>query len=155
MTSQDMQTLTLLLDTHFQKTQAQISQMRAENAEFKADILQAVNNFTENINKKFDDFTGKHEKKFDEFTGKYEKKFDEFKAEVNARFDGVQTQIAIMHNDITGLKHDVQNLYTWNYWTLAIIIGIFVLPQFGENLKKIFTALFDGVKFLRKAFKKN
>ena len=73
---------------------------------------------------------------------------------VNSRFDGLQTQINAMQNDITGLKHDVANLQHWNYWILAIILAVFVLPHFASGVKTFFAAIRDGILGIMTLFKK-
>ena len=73
---------------------------------------------------------------------------------VNSRFDGLQTQINAMQNDITGLKHDVANLQHWNYWILAIILAVFVLPHFASGVKTFFGAIRDGIVGIMTLFKK-
>ena len=74
--------------------------------------------------------------------------------EMNKRFDGLQTQINAMQNDITGLKHDVANLQHWNYWILAIILAVFVLPHFASGVKTFFAAIRDGILGIMTLFKK-
>ena len=73
---------------------------------------------------------------------------------VNSRFDGLQTQINAMQNDITGLKHDVANLQHWNYWILAIILAVFVLPHFASGVKTFFAVIRDGILGIMTLFKK-
>lgn len=73
---------------------------------------------------------------------------------VNSRLDGLQTQINAMQNDITGLKHDVANLQHWNYWILAIILAVFVLPHFASGVKVFFAAIRDGILGIMTLFKK-
>ena len=73
---------------------------------------------------------------------------------VNSRFDSLQTQINTMQNDITGLKHDVANLQHWNYWILAIILAVFVLPHFASGVKTFFSAIRDGILGIMTLFKK-
>ena len=53
MTSQDFNTLTLLLDKHFAQTQAQIATMQKENAEFREQIRQDINSFKSEVNNEF------------------------------------------------------------------------------------------------------
>ncbi len=112
----DMERLELLLREHFAKTEKQLADIRADNAEFRTQIKDDLNSFK-----------------------------DEIRNDMNSRFDNVQAQISVMQNDITGLKHDVASLFHWNYWILAIIIGFFVLPNCGEYLRGLFGAVRDGI----------
>ena len=59
-----------------------------------------------------------------------------------------------MQNDITGLKHDVGNLFTWNYWMLSIILALIVMPHIGEAIKTIFMAIAEGLSALIGVFSK-
>ena len=112
----DMERLELLLREHFAKTEKQLADIRADNAEFRTQIKDDLNSFK-----------------------------DEIRNDMNSRFDNVQAQISVMQNDITGLKHDVASLFHWNYWILAIIIGFFVLPNCGEYIRDLFSAIRDGI----------
>ena len=93
MTSQDMNTLTLLLDKHFAQTQAQIATMQKENAEFREQIRQDMNSFKTEIREDI----------------------NSFKSEVNSKLDNIQAEIVV-------LQHDVAGLYHWDYWLLSIIL---------------------------------
>ena len=57
-----------------------------------------------------------------------------------------------MQNDITGLKHDVGNLFTWDYWLLSIILALMVMPHIGDALKAIFMAIAEGLSALISVF---
>ena len=94
--------------------------MRADNAEFRAEMVRLYNDFAEKQTAKFDAFTQKTDGRFDA---------------VNARFDRLEEQIAVMQNDITGLKHDVAGLYHWDYWLLSIILVVFAMPQIVAGIK--------------------
>lgn len=125
--SGDISTLTLLLERHFAQNNAQISAMRAENAEFREKLKDDINAFKNEINARFDG--------------------------INARFDILQSQISLMQNDITGLKHDVNNLFHWDYWILAIIVATFAMPHIIESIKSLFGAVRDGVAGILSLFK--
>ena len=124
----DMSKIELLLREHFARIDKQFAEMKADNAEFKIAIVNEMN------------------KRFDEMNKRFEG--------VNSRFDSLQTQINTMQNDITGLKHDVANLQHWNYWILAIILAVFVLPHFASGVKTFFAAIRDGILGIMTLFKK-
>lgn len=135
----DMSRLELLLREHFARTDKQLSDMRADNAEFRAEMVRLQNDFAEKQNAKFDAFTQKTDAKFDA---------------VNARFDRIEEQIAVMQSDITGLKHDVAGLYHWDYWLLSIILVVFAMPQIVAGIKSLFGAIAEGISLIVKAFRK-
>ena len=137
----DMERLELLLREHFAKTEKQLADIRADNAEFRIQMKDEMNSFKDEVRNDMNSF--KAEVRTD---------LQNMRSEMNSRFDNVQTQINvmqkdinIMQNDITGLKHDVANLFHWNYWILAIIIGVFVLPNFAEYIRGLFGAVRDGL----------
>ncbi len=119
----DMERLELLLREHFAKTEKQLADIRADNAEFRTQMKDEMSTFKDEVRANLQNV----------------------RSEMNSRFDNVQAQISVMQNDITGLKHDVASLFHWNYWILAIIIGFFVLPNCGEYLRGLFGAVRDGI----------
>ena len=123
----------LLLREHFARTDKQLSDMRADNAEFRAEMVRLYNDFAEKQTAKFDAFTQK----------------------TDARFDRLEGQIAVMQNDITGLKHDVAGLYHWDYWLLSIILVVFAMPQIVAGIKSLFGALAEGISQVIGAFRKD
>ena len=123
----------LLLREHFARTDKQLSDMRADNAEFRAEMVRLYNDFAEKQTAKFDAFTQK----------------------TDARFNHLEEQIAVMQNDITGLKHDVAGLYHWDYWLLSIILVVFAMPQIVAGIKSLFGALADGISQVIGAFRKD
>ncbi len=141
----DMERLELLLREHFAKTEKQLADIRADNAEFRTQMKDEMSTFKDEI--RIDLSTFKDEIRMDLSTFKDEVRADlqNVRSEMNSRFDNVQAQISVMQNDITGLKHDVASLFHWNYWILAIIIGFFVLPNCGEYLRGLFGAVRDGI----------
>ena len=60
-----------------------------------------------------------------------------------------------LQRDVTGLKHDVQGLYHWNYWLLSIILVLFAMPQIVAGVKSLFGVIFDGVSALAGLFRKD
>lgn len=151
--SVDMAKLELLLREHFARTDKQLSDMRAENAEFRSTMLKEFNALTEGIDRRISAFEGKVDEKFDTVDEKFNKvdaKFDK----IDARFDRLEAKVEVLQNDITGLKHDVNNLYTWNYWTLSIIIALLAMPQIVAGVKALLGALTDTVSAVARAFRK-
>lgn len=176
MADSDISRLELLLREHFAKTDKQLSDMRADNAEFRTEMIKEFQTFTEKIDsrigafetrvdakidaldKKFDAkidaLDKKFEAKFDTLDKKFEAKFDALDKKFETKFDTVQVQIHEMQNDITGLKHDVGNLFTWNYWMLSIILALMVMPHITEGIKSLFSVLIEGISALIGLFRR-
>ena len=66
----------------------------------------------------------------------------------------MRTDVIVIQNDITGLKHDVRNLYTWNYWTLSIILALMAMPHIIAGVKSLISAIVEGISVIAGAFKK-
>lgn len=118
--TQEMTRLELLLREHFARTDNQLAQMRAENAEFRVVMMKDYHDFTEKI---------------------------------TAKIDTLTASIGEIQRDITGLKHDVSNLYTWNYWTLSIILALVAMPHIISGVKSLIGAIAEGVSAVIGAFK--
>ena len=132
MASDDVSRLELLLREHFARTDKQLSDMRAENAEFHVQMMKDFNAFTEKI----------------------DTRISKFEEKVNARFERLEEKVAVMQNDMTGLKHDVGNLQTWNYWTLSIIIALLAMPQIVTGIKALIGAAADAVSAVARIFRR-
>ena len=137
---------------------ARFDAFRAEmNAKFDAfraetDVrFEAVDKRFEATDAKIEAFRAETNKRFEATDAKIEA----FKAETNARFETVQSQIHIVQNDITGLKHDVANLFTWNYWTLSIIIALVAMPHIVDGIKSIIGALSELILAVVGLFRKS
>ncbi|MBR1657044.1 MAG: hypothetical protein IJ697_01075 [Synergistaceae bacterium] len=177
--SVDMVRLELLLREHFARTDKQLADMRAENAEFRTLMLKEFNAFTEKIDTRISAFEKKVETRIDAFEKKVDAKFDAVDARFDAfekkvdekfnavdarftalekrtdsRFDSVQVQINSMQNDITGLKHDVANLFTWNYWTLSIILALIAMPHIVAGIKSLISGVSELVSAVAGLFRK-
>ena len=159
--SVDMVRLELLLREHFARTDKQLADMRAENAEFRTLMLKEFNAFTEKIDTRISAFEKKVETRIDAFEKKVDEKFNAVDARFTAlekrtdsRFDSVQVQINSMQNDITGLKHDVANLFTWNYWTLSIILALIAMPHIVAGIKSLISGVSELVSAVAGLFRK-
>lgn len=172
MADSDISRLELLLREHFAKTDKQLSDMRADNAEFRTEMIKEFQTFTEKIDSRIGAFETRVDAKIDALDKKFEAKFDALDKKVDAldkkfetkidaldkkfetKFDTVQVQIHEMQNDITGLKHDVGNLFTWNYWMLSIILALMVMPHITEGIKSLFSVLIEGISALIGLFRR-
>lgn len=165
MADSDISRLELLLREHFAKTDKQLSDMRADNAEFRTEMIKEFQTFTEKIDSrigafetrvdaKIDALDKKFDAKIDALDKKFEAKFDALDKKFETKFDTVQVQIHEMQNDITGLKHDVGNMFTWNYWMLSIILALMVMPHITEGIKSLFSVLIEGISALIGLFRR-
>ena len=172
MADSDISRLELLLREHFAKTDKQLSDMRADNAEFRTEMIKEFQTFTEKIDSRIGAFETRVDakidalekrvdakidaldKKVDALDKKFEAKFDALDKKFETKFDTVQVQIHEMQNDITGLKHDVGNLFTWNYWMLSIILALMVMPHITEGIKSLFSVLIEGISALIGLFRR-
>ena len=154
-TTLDMTRLELLLREHFARTEKQLSDIRKDNAEFRSQMLQDFNAFTEKINTRLDNFEEKINTRIDSFEEKINTRIDNFEARVNTRFDKLETSVGVMQNDITGLQHDVTGLYHWDYWLLSIILVVLAMPQIVASIKPLFSAITEGVSMIVNVFRKS
>ena len=162
----DMTRLELLLREHFSRTEKQLSDMRKDNADFRTQMIQDFNTFTERVNTKLDNFEEKINARIDAFETRVNTKLDNFEEKINARidafetrvntrFDKLETSVGVMQNDITGLQHDVTGLYHWDYWLLSIILVVFAMPQIAASIKPLFSALAEGISMIVNVFRKS
>ncbi len=155
MASDDVARIEALLREHFARTDKQLSDMRADNAEFRAEMVKLHNDFAEKQNEKFDAFAEKQDAKFDAFTQKTDAKFDAFSKEIRKDITELKSEVVELRMDVTGLKHDVAGLYHWNYWTLSIIIAVVAMPQIMAGLKHFFVSAAEIVAAVIGVFRKN
>lgn len=165
MADSDISRLELLLREHFAKTDKQLSDMRADNAEFRTEMIKEFQTFTEKIDSrigafetridaKIDALETRVDAKIDALDKKFETKIDALDKKFETKIDTVQVQIHEMQNDITGLKHDVGNLFTWNYWMLSIILALMLMPHITEGIKSLFSVLIEGISALIGLFRR-
>ena len=157
MTSDDVSRIESLLREHFVRTEKQLSDMRADNAEFHVQMMKDFNAFTEKIDNRITKFEDKVDAKIeglDNRITKFEEKVDARFEKVDARFDRLEAKVVDMQNDMTGLKHDVGNLQTWNYWTLSIIIALLAMPQLIAGVKALWGAVTDIASLVARVFRK-
>ena len=150
MTSNDTDTITVQLKELISVNKEQIAEMKTlaaqiqrDNAEFHALMI-----------KEFSDFTRKQEERFDAFSSKFEAKFEAFSQKSDTRFDRLETQIAVMQNDITGLKHDVASLFHWDYWILTFVAAALVIPHLPDIMKSLVGAVTQSVSAIASLFSK-
>ena len=62
----------------------------------------------------------------------------DFEARTEARFDTLTAAVVELQRYVEGLKHDVQELYHWDYWLLSIILVVFTMPQIVAGVRSLF-----------------
>ena len=161
MTSDDISRIELLLREHFARTDKQLSDMRVENAEFRTQMIKEFNTFIEKVDKRISSFEERVDKRISSFEEKVDAKIravdsriSVLEDKVDTRFNRLEAKVEVMQNDITGLKHDVSNLYTWNYWTLSIVIALLAMPQIVEGIKTLLGAVTDILSAVARIFRK-
>lgn len=105
--------------------------MRQENAEFRVQMKDDMNAFKDEVRKDISTLENK----------------------MNSGFEKVHTEIGVLQRDVVGLKHDVSNLYHWNYWLLSIILVVLVMPQVIAGIKSFFGTIAEGMVRLLSLFR--
>ena len=135
-----------LMREHFARTES-------ENAKFREQMREDFRNFRDQVKSDMDIFKKEIKSDINAFKSEVKGDINTFKKEVNTRFDSMQAQISVMQNDITGLKHDVNNLIHWDYWILAIIVAAFAMPHIIDSIKSLFGAVRDGIAGILSLFR--
>lgn len=147
MTSQDnaidMTRLELLLREHFARTDKQLSDFRAENAEFHTKLMKEMSDFKTEIRQEMNDF------KTD-----LRQEMNDFRTEIRHDIKELRADVVELQKDVVGLKHDVEGLYHWNYWLLSVILVVFAMPQIVAGIKSLFTTVAEGISAIAGAFRK-
>ena len=169
MTSQDnaidMTRLELLLREHFARTDKQLSDFRAENAEFhtklmkemsdfKTEIRQEMNDLKTDLRQEMNEFKTEIRQEISEFKTEIRQEISEFRAEVRRDTKELRADVVELQKDVVGLKHDVEGLYHWNYWLLSVILVVFAMPQIVAGIKSLFTTVAEGISAIAGAFRK-
>ena len=147
MTSQDnamdITRLELLLREHFARTDKQLSDFRAENAEFHTKLMKEMSDFKTEIRQEMNDF------KTD-----LRQEMNDFRTEIRHDIKELRADVVELQKDVVGLKHDVEGLYHWNYWLLSVILVVFAMPQIVAGIKSLFTTVAEGISAIAGAFRK-
>lgn len=158
MLSDDVSRIEMLLREHFARTEKQLSDMRTDIAEMKVDNAE----FRVQMIKEQREFEARQEARFSAFETKTDARFSAFEARqaafearTDTKFEKLTEAVVELQRDVTGLKHDVQGLYHWNYWLLSIILVLFAMPQIVAGVKSLFGVIFDGVSALAGLFRKD
>ena len=158
MTSQDnaidMTRLELLLREHFARTDKQLSDFRAENAEFHTKLMKEMSDFKTEIRQEMNDFKTDLRQEMNDFRTEIRQEISEFRAEVRRDTKELRADVVELQKDAVGLKHDVEGLYHWNYWLLSVILVVFAMPQIVAGIKSLFTTVAEGISAIAGAFRK-
>lgn len=139
MITNDTDTITIQLRELISVNKEQIAEMKIltpqiqiDNAEFHALMI-----------KEFSDFARKQKERFKVFSQKSE-----------AHFDRLETKIAVMQNDIIGLRYDVTSLFHWDDWILTFIAAALVIPNLPDIMKNLVGAVTQGASAVALLFRK-
>ena len=119
-TSTDIQVLLVILD--------EVKAIRQDNADFKAELKQDMQDFKTDIRKQLDD--------------------------VRSELSAVHTEIKQLQTDSARVQSDLSWLLHIDYWLVSVMVGVFVLPHVLNSVTAIFKAIADGVREISRAFRK-
>ena len=155
MSSDDVSRIEMLLREHFAQTDKQIAEMKAENAEFHARMIKDFDEFKSEVRKDIKDFKSEVRQDIKEFKSEVKQEIDNLRSEVRHDIRELKAEVVELQKDVTGLKHDVQGIYHWDYWLLSIILVIFAMPQIVAGVKSLFGAIVDGISAIAVLFRKD
>ena len=73
----------------------------------------------------------------------------ELKSEIKADINNLRTELKYetseLRSDIKSMNTRIEDLVHWNYWMIAFIVALFMLPSVIEGVKSFFGALTKGV----------
>ena len=84
-----------------------------ENAEFRMQIREDINNFKNEIRSDIDNF----------------------KNETRAEFSQIHSEIAQLDKRIEVQNARIEDLFHWNYWIISIFVVAFIAPSILEAIK--------------------
>lgn len=150
----DMTGLELLLREHFARTDKQLSDIRAENAEFHMKLMKEMSDFKTEIRQEMNDFKTEVRQEMNNFKTEVRQDINDFRTEIRHDIKELKADVVELQKDVVGLKHDVAGLYHWNYWLLSVILVVFAMPQILAGIKSLFTTVAEGVSAVIGAFRK-
>ena len=131
----DMMRLEMLLREHFARTDKQLSEMRADNAEFRAQMLKEQSElradvagmkadiaefqkqmikeqreFETRIEAKFDAFEAKQDARFEALESKQDARFEALESKQDARFEAVNARFDALTTAVVELQIDMEGL---------------------------------------------
>ena len=69
----------------------------------------------------------------------------EFKHDTNELRAELKYENSELRSDIKSMNTRIEDLVHWNYWMIAFIVALFMLPSVIEGVKSFFAALTKGV----------
>ena len=69
----------------------------------------------------------------------------EIKADINNLRTELKSETSELRSDIKSMNTRIEDLVHWNYWMIAFIVALFMLPSVIEGVKSFFGALTKGI----------
>ena len=69
----------------------------------------------------------------------------ELKSEINGLRTELKSETSELRSDIKSMNTRIEDLVHWNYWIIAFIVALFMLPSVIEGVKSFFGALTKGI----------
>ena len=69
----------------------------------------------------------------------------EIKADINNLRTELKSETSELRSDIKSMNTRIEDLVHWNYWIIAFIVALFMLPSVIEGVKSFFGALTKGI----------
>lgn len=69
----------------------------------------------------------------------------ELKADINNLRAETKAEISELRSDIKSMNTRIDDLVHWNYWMIAFIVAMFMIPSVIEGVKSFFGALTRGL----------
>ena len=79
----------------------------------------------------------------------------ELKADINNLRAEIKSENSELRSEIKSMNTRIEDLVHWNYWMIAFIVALFMLPSVIEGIKSFFGALTKGIiSFFKRKEKK-
>ena len=69
----------------------------------------------------------------------------EIKADINNLRAEIKSETSELRSEIKSMNTRIEDLVHWNYWMIAFIVALFMLPSVIEGVKSFFGALTKGI----------
>ena len=120
--------LKLMLENHFVRTDKQLYEMQKDNAEFRTQMTKDFADFKEAMLKEFSDF----------------------KEDMRVELQGIRSEIVEVSSEVRVQAARIDSLVHWNYWIIAVLAVILVMPSLMEGVKEIIRGITKGISSLMK-----
>ena len=129
-----MSRLEALLEKHSAQTQAQIADLRSE-------LKQEIGNVHSELKQ---DISNLRSELYDTKT-ELKQDISNLRSELYNTKIELKSEIAEVCADMKVQNARIDDLFHWNYWVIAFIVALFMLPSVIDGTKAFFKSLTDGV----------